>query len=537
MIDAEKSRQQLLQELEGLRGQVEELKAALADRQAAQALGAREARFRAVFERTAIGIVLSDHSGRVLEANPAMQRMLGYDAGELRRLTFTVATHPDDLPLNLQLARELLAGKRNTYQIEKRLIRKDGGVLWVRVTASLVRGSEGEPQLVISMAEDITERKQLQQRLLRAQRLETAGRIAGQVAHDFNNLLGPVTTYPDLIKMELPEDHPALRYCDAMLAAAEQMADLSENLMTLGRRGILDQQPTDINRLVELALAQMERGTDRLEIVTQLAPDLLHVSGSPTQLLRVITNLLANAREAMQQGGRIAVTTDNVYVDSPMGSHNLVEVGEYVRLQVEDTGRGIPPEIRDKIFEPFFTTKAKDTRRGSGLGLSIVQAIVEDHRGYLDLESEMGRGTTFSIYLPACREPLVGKETEGLESGNERILVVDDDRLQREVLRESLEKLGYRVETATGGEQALAYLKEHPADLMILDMVMPGGMDGTETYRGALEVVPGQRAIIVSGFAASERVAQAQAMGAGAYLRKPVKLEILARAVREELDR
>ncbi len=249
------------------------------------------------------------------------------------------------------------------------------------------------------------EHRQLEEQLLRAQRLEMAGRLAGQVAHDLNNLVTPLVGYPQLIKKLLPPEHPALALCDALLARARQVAAVNEDLLTLGRRGRLSLEPVDLNQLVEQALAQMQEPTNSLAVHTDLAPGLPPTFGSPSQLLRVVANLVSNAREAMQDTGLLAVKTRHVRLDEPSGRYNRIEAGEYLRLSVSDTGCGIPPEILDRIFDPFFTTKATDRQRGSGLGLTIVQAILGDHRGYIDLESAAGEGTTFSLYLPVYPKP------------------------------------------------------------------------------------------------------------------------------------
>lgn len=463
----------------------------------------------------------------------AVSHMLGYSPEEFyadpdipRKLV-----HPDDLPI-YDAARDQATSQPSSW----RWRHKDGHEVWTEHLRVPVFDETGAQVAFEGIVRDITERKQLEEQLLRAQRLEAAGRIAGQVAHDFNNLLGPLVAYPELIKMQLPEGHAANQYCDSMLEAAERMADINEDMMALGRRGHFDQESVDLNGLVRQVVAQMANFPPNLTLEMDLASGLLSVNGSPAQLMRVISNLLSNARDAMQDLGLLTIRTENVYTDRTVGNYNRIDAGEYVKLSVSDTGCGIAPEVRDKVFDAFFTTKSRVNRRGCGLGLSIVQAIVEDHLGYVDLESEVGIGTTFSVYLPAVRVQGAELHPEQLQSGRERVLVVDDDRLQREVLRTMLSKLGYQVRVATSGEEALAQLRHESADLLVLDMIMPGGIDGAETYRQVLEIAPRQRAIVLSGFSESDRVREAQSLGAGSYLRKPVTLERLAKVVRGELD-
>jgi len=250
-------------------------------------------------------------------------------------------------------------------------------------------------------------------------------------------------------------------------------------------------------------------------------------------------NLVFNAVEAMPSGGAVRIETWNQYVDRPVAGYDEVREGEYVVMEISDTGHGISAEDIEHIFEPFYTKKVMG-RSGSGLGLAVVWGTVKDHQGYIDVRSSAA-GSSFKIYLPAARG--TGPEGEkkeisrDIQGRGERILVVDDIEEQRELARMILSGLGYRVATAAGGEEAVAYLRRHDVDLLVMDMIMEPGMDGLDTYREIVKIKPGQRAIIVSGFSETDRVTRAQELGAGAYVRKPFVMEKLALAVREELDR
>ena len=240
----------------------------------------------------------------------------------------------------------------------------------------------------------------------------------------------------------------------------------------------------------------------------------------------------------MPTGGTLTIRTKNVYLDQPLTRYQTIERGEYVQLEISDTGVGIEHDIIDKIFDPFFTTKKMDRIRGSGLGLSIVHSIMEDHKGYITVDSIPGKCTTFTLYFPVTRELTaeIPEEVKKTRGGDEKILVVDDDPVQRRVACQILKRLGYYVHAVSSGEEAIRYIKKHPQDLIVLDMVMDG-IDGTETYRQILKQRPRQKAIIVSGFAMSQRVQEALRLGAGSFVSKPVSFNELAAAVRNELDR
>ncbi|HEX2922977.1 MAG TPA: PAS domain S-box protein, partial [Chloroflexota bacterium] len=492
-------------------------------------------RLAAVVESSEDAIVGENLDGVVTDWNSAAERIFGYRADEIIGRRLAAVVMPDRLEESGEDLKRIAKGE-SIKSRELVWIRKDGSPLNVTMSVSPIRAPSGKIIGVASIARDISERKQLEQQLLRAQRMEAAGRVAGQVAHDFNNLLGPLVAYPELIKMRLPQDHPAVTFCDEMVNAAQQMAEINSDMLVLSRRGLLHQEPVKLNDLVRQALDTMLPTLRELHLDVHLEADPSTVCGSGAQLLRAVSNLIANARDATGYGGTVALRTDNVYVDSCFGRYDRIEIGEYVRLTVSDSGSGIPPEIQDRIFDPFFSTKRADQRRGSGLGLAIVQAVLRDHHGYVDVESEQGVGSSFMVYLPVHLDISPSEASTRPATGTESILVVDDDPFQRRVLTSLLEGLRYAAEAVSSGEEAIDYLKEHSVDLLVLDMIMPGGIDGAETYRRIVQERPGQKAIVVSGFAETERVRLVQSLGARHFLTKPVSMEGLARAVRDELD-
>jgi CheY-like chemotaxis protein/nitrogen-specific signal transduction histidine kinase len=400
-----------------------------------------------------------------------------------------------------------------------------------------MKSDQGQLQAIRVVCRDITEHKRLQEELVRAQRLETAGRVAGQIAHDFNNLLAPLTAYPALMRDSLPRNHPAIELLEEIESAAKKIAEINQQLLSLGRRGHYAMDAIDLNDLVQKVVLSLNLPS---EIVVQegVASDLLLIKGGAAQLTRALTNLIINAKEAMQGMGVLTIRSENVYLDEPLVGYQTIERGEYVKLEISDTGSGIEPEIMDKIFDPFFTTKKMDRMRGSGLGLSIVHGIMEDHKGYITINSVLGQGTTVSLYFPVTRE--LEKEIEAANEkimGNgERVLIVDDDPVQRRVADQLLKRLDYEVYTVSSGEEAVKYVKERPQDLLVLDMVMDG-IDGAETYRQILEFNPAQKAIILSGYAMSQRVQEALQMGAGTFVSKPLIPNVFAKAVRRALDK
>jgi CheY-like chemotaxis protein len=311
----------------------------------------------------------------------------------------------------------------------------------------------------------------------------------------------------------------------------------------LARRGVAVSEVVNLNRVVTdyLETPEFEKLKAHHPSVTLKADfekGLLNIKGSQVHLGKTIMNLVSNASEAISGEGEVIVRTNNCYIDQPIRGYDDVREGDYAVLTVSDNGRGISASDIKKIFEPFYTKKIMG-RSGTGLGLAVVWGTVKDHNGYIDVQSEDGKGSTFTIYLPATREELTGDEQrtspENYMGYGETVLVVDDVKEQREVAGSMLTRLGYKVDAVSSGEEAIEYLKAGKADLMVLDMIMDPGIDGLETYRRVLDINPKQKAIIVSGFSETERVKKALELGAGAYVRKPYILEKIGMAIRREL--
>jgi signal transduction histidine kinase/ActR/RegA family two-component response regulator len=387
-------------------------------------------------------------------------------------------------------------------------------------------------------------RANLEARLQRARKMEAIGTLAGGVAHDLNNILSAIVTYPDLILMQLPQDSPMARSLTTIRESGLKAGAIVQDLLTLARRGVTARQVLDLVRLIEdqIASPEFQRLMDdhpqvRLEV--DLPRGLPAVEGSKVHIAKAVMNLAANAVEAIEAGGCLKIAVKAVRCKAPVGGYEKIPPGDYVVLSVEDDGMGIEPQALDRIFEPFYTTKTMG-RSGTGLGMAVVWGTVKDHGGFIDIQSQTGEGTCFDLYLPATRKAQRAENkplpVAAYLGRGERVLVVDDVDEQREIAAQILSALGYQVAAVSSGEAAVIHLETHPVDLILIDMLMPPGIDGLETYRRIVQQHPGQKALIVSGFSHSERVRQAQRLGAGRFIQKPYRLEILGRAVRRELD-
>jgi len=518
-----------------------------------QALQSSENRYRDIFEHGVEGIFQSTADGDLINANPRMAKIFGYESPEsiiadvtnIGKQLYIYSSHRDEYMKEMQ-ENGIVSG----FEIE--VYKKNKEKAWISVNARAVRGKDGKIEYIEGFLIDITERKkaehdkdELQNRLIRSKKMEALGLLAGGVAHDLNNVLSGIVGYPDLILMDLPEDSPLRKPIMAMQDSGKKAAAIVQDLLSLARRGVTHTEVLDLNEIIREYLNSPEYKNlllyhSEILVEANLAPDLLHMSGSSVHLKKTVMNLISNAAEALPGGGKIMVSTENRYVDLPIKGYDHIQEGDFVLLTIKDNGIGIDYEDIKRIFEPFYTKKTMG-RSGTGLGMSVVWGTVQDHNGYINIESTPGKETTFQLYFPATRDEVdIKRESLSVEDyiGNgESILVVDDVPRQRAVATSLLARLQYRVVVVASGEEAIEYMKDNSVDLLLLDMIMVPGIDGLDTYREILKMHPGQKAIIASGFSENDRVKKAQALGAGEYIRKPYTLEKLGLAVKCELER
>ena len=389
------------------------------------------------------------------------------------------------------------------------------------------------------------EKMKLEVQLHRAEKMEVVGTLAGGVAHDLNNILSGFVSYPDLILMQIPEDSPLRKPILTMQKAGERAATIVEDLLTLARRGIVVREVVSLNDIVLDYLTSPEHEKivsyhPGIDVETNLEEDLFNISGSHVHLAKTVMNLFSNAAEAISDRGKIILSTENLYLDRPISGYEKLEEGDYVTLTVSDTGVGISPESMERIFEPFYTKKVMGSS-GTGLGMTVVWGTVKDHNGYINVESTEGKGAIFTLYFPATRHEIVQEEAllslEDYMGKGESILVVDDIKEQREITLDLLNTLGYSAESVSSGEDAIEYLKGRGVDLIVLDMILDHGMDGLDTFKRILELHAGQKVVIVSGFSETDRVYEAQRLGAGQYVKKPFTLQKIGIAIKTELEK
>jgi signal transduction histidine kinase/CheY-like chemotaxis protein len=390
----------------------------------------------------------------------------------------------------------------------------------------------------------LEEKARLQDQLLKSQKMESLGLLAGGVAHDLNNVLSGIVSYPELILYDLPEDSKLREPMITIMESGLRAVAIVQDLLTVARGVATIKEPLKLNNLVNSYLVSPEfKKLNQLypyiSVRTFLSENLLNVSVSHVHIRKVMMNLVVNAFEAIHGTGTVEMSTENRYIDRPLKGYDEVSIGEYAVLSISDNGKGISNQDLERIFEPFYTKKVMG-RSGTGLGLAVVWNVIQDHHGYIDVKTGES-GTRFDVYIPITRDGISEKEMplsiDSYKGAGEAVLVVDDVKTQREISCKILEKLGYQCTSVSSGEEAIEYLSQNSVDLVLLDMIMDPGISGYETYKRIIKIHPGQKAIILSGFSETEDVKKAQSLGAGQYIKKPVTIEKIGIAIKEELKK
>jgi PAS domain S-box-containing protein len=488
---------------------------------------------------------------RFVRFNRAGEELLGYSRNDLLGKNDYDFFPKEQADFFTEKDRNVLLGGNIADVPEEPIQTRDKGERILHTQKVPILNERGKPEYLLGISEDITDRKRaeeekqsLEERLQRAEKMEALGTLAGGVAHDLNNVLGVVVGFAELLLSSVDKSSPIRPGLLNIMNGGQKAAAIVQDLLTLARRGVAGRQVLNLNKIIADCQKSPEFESlssyhTLIRIKTDLEPDLLNISGSPVHLGKSLFNLISNASEAMPQGGTLTIKTTNQYLDKPIRGYDEIREGDYVVLSMSDTGEGIPEADLKRIFEPFYTKKVMG-RSGTGLGLAVVWGTVKDHNGYINVESEEGKGSIFTLYFPVTREDIFTESdavaiSEYMGKG-ESLLVVDDVKGQRDLAAEMLRRLNYRVASVSSGEEAVAFVRNQKVDLIVLDMIMEPGMDGLDTYRSILEIHPKQKAIIVSGFSETYRVNAAQVLGAGEYVRKPYVIEKLGLAVRKELD-
>jgi PAS domain S-box-containing protein len=513
-------------------------------------LEASEERYRLTVEAAPDSITLSRfEDGRFLQVNEIFLKMTGYSREEvIGKTPFELKLFPDASTRD-RIVREL-GENHEVNRLEVKYKFKDGTISDSIMSARKV--FYGGEECVITITSDYTEQRKAEEEkmrlegaLQRASKMEAIGTMAGGVAHDLNNILSGLVGYPELLLMDLPLDSRLRKPILTIQKSGERAAAIVQDMLTLARRGVSITDVVNLNKIILEYLKSPEHQkimsyNPGVRLSVDLDSNLLNIVGSDVHLSKTLMNLISNAIEATPAGGDISISTENKYIDMPIKGYDDVNEGDYVVLTVSDNGTGISFEDQERIFEPFYTKK-KMGRSGTGLGMAVVWGTVKDHDGYIDIQSDLGEGAVFKLYFPVTRRELLKVDSElSIEEymgGGESVLIVDDIKEQREIASSMLTRLCYSVASVSSGEEAVEYMRKNSADILVLDMIMDPGIDGLETYKRILAVHPEQKVVVASGFSETDRVREAQRLGAGTYIKKPYLLKNIGPAVRKELDR
>ena len=497
-------------------------------------------RFHRAFADAHIGLAQTDARGGMIEVNRAFCEITGYPEQELLGKHLHEITHPEDIEESRRQFDQVALRQFPSAVYEKRYVRKDGSIVWVRISAAAVSGPRGASNQMITLAEDITQAKRLELELRQAQKMEAVGRLAGGVAHDFNNLLTVIGGYSRLLLED--ETAPPVKMREAVeqiVEAADRAGAITGQLLAFSRQRATAPRNIELNSVVASLEKMLKRllGED-VELTLSLDPAAGQIRADPTNIEQVIMNLAVNARDAMPGGGRLVIETAAVTVDEALAaSHIGLPPGDHALLTVSDNGCGMTAEVQSHLFEPFYTTK--EPGKGTGLGLSIVYGIVQQKGGKILVYSEEGKGTTFKIFFPRLhaedKPQDVALATPMLRSGTETILLVEDEKGVRDYLRAVLGHLGYTLLIAADGVEALEVSSKHSGEISLLlsDIVMPH-MSGPQLAKRLRDLRPGLRVLYMSGYTG---LSVEREIGPGdPLIQKPFSPSTVAERVRKILD-
>ncbi len=499
-----------------------------------------------LLDHSPIAIVVINPDTTIRYVNPFFEKLTGYNAEDVLGKKHPHPWMVDDAKYGDIEKRQ----REGVHASERQFRKKNGDLSWSELDVTPIYHN-GVLSYALATWIDISERKKsemekkrLEEKLQRSQTMESLGLLAGGVAHDLNNVLAGIVSYPDLLLIDLPVNSRLRKPLETIKEAGDRASAIVQDLLTIARGVATEKKPLNINNLINDYLespefVKLKQYHPGVTIKTNLETSLLNVKGSYIHLRKALMNLVSNASEAIEGNGDVTISTMNCYLDTPLKVYDNVNAGEYIVLSVADNGTGISSDDMGKIFEPFYTKKVMG-RSGTGLGLTVVWNVMREHNGYINVTSDKG-GTIFDLYLPITREELSGESLkisiEDIKGDGEKILVVDDVESQREICSRILEKLGYKAHVVTGGEEAVKYLKGHKVDLVLLDMIMDPGINGRETFERIKKIHPGQKALLISGFAETDEVRAVQKQGAGALVKKPLTLHRLGAAIKEELKK
>lgn len=519
-----------------------------AQKEAASALIRSEAHFRSLIENALDIISIVDVEGKLQFVSPSIERVLGWTPEELQGRSIFSLVHETEIAVAAETFSKVVHKGEMAEPAEFRIRHKDGGYRRLEHVSENLLNDPAVGGVVIN-SRDVTDRRhaeealiESQQQLLQAQKMEAVGRLAGGIAHDFNNLLTAIKGFTELLLLDFEEGDPRRGFAAEIQGAATRAAGLTRQLLAFSRRQVLQPEVLDLNTTV----IEMEKMLRRLvgedmRMITSLDPHLGYVRADPGQVEQVLMNLVVNARDAMPQGGELRIRTANAELtEQDTQTHTYVQPGEFVLLEVSDTGIGMSRELQDRVFEPFFTTKEQG--KGTGLGLSTVYGIVKQSGGYVWVDSELGLGTTFRIYLPRVEGRIAERSVErkGPEKsmqGTETILLVEDELAVRVLCRRVLDRMGYRVVDASSGVEALNLVENGSLrpELLLTDVVMPG-ISGRELADRLHKIQPDAKVLYMSGYTDEAIVRHGVLEPGVAFIEKPFTPELLLRRVRETLD-